>query len=415
MRALMLTILLCFPVAAQARASDSPARFAGVWNTTYGQLTLVQDGTRVSGVYLFGGAECEIEGTVSERTLTFTYREPTVSGRGSFELSADGNSFRGKWKPDGGTEWAPWKGSRLLAEAPLEADHKDGFAGLWETSFGRLRIHVRGSKARGTYSYASGSRLEGTVKGNELTFTYEEPGGIRGEGTFELGPGERMFSGRWRQTHAGGKAVPTPWASWSGARVTPVPGVTWLVVLEAHWERSIAQHEYSYGDMLRAYFSRVPSVHVRHRYFHDEADLRRFASEVAYLAEPVVLYISSHGAENGVQAGGHTIGGDAISESLEMAGDIRLLHFGSCLVMKGDIPRQIQKARGARAFPISGFTRTADWAGSAVIDFTYLELVMSRGIPPEDAAASVRKMISFAREDGDDVIAPAGLAIRMPH
>jgi hypothetical protein len=60
-----------------------------------------------------------------------------------------------------------------------------------------------------------------------------------------------------------------------------------------------------------------------------------------------------------------------------------------------------------------GFTKVADWAGSAVIDFSYLDLVLSRGIAPGEAVRQVRRSVSFAGEEelADVAIRPAGLKI----
>jgi hypothetical protein len=48
-----------------------------------------------------------------------------------------------------------------------------------------------------------------------------------------------------------------------------------------------------------------------------------------------------------------------------------------------------------------------------VIDFTYLDLVLTRSLPPSEAVRAILQNISFAsdRSDGDAVIAPAGLKI----
>src|SRR5258705_7603009 len=123
--------------------------------------------------------------------------------------------------------------------------------------------------------------------------------------------------------------------------------------------------------MLRTFFARVPNVAVRHRFFASEAAFRRWMAELPYIAEPVILHISSHGTHDGIICGGKTIDGKTISECLKDVGDnLKLLHFGACLIAGGDIPRQIHAALGPDAtFPISGYANSADWGGSAVIDF----------------------------------------------
>jgi hypothetical protein len=104
-------------------------------------------------------------------------------------------------------------------------------------------------------------------------------------------------------------------------------------------------------------------------------------------------------------------------DCLRDTGELRLLHFGTCLVAAGEIPKKIYQALGAEAdFPISGYVNEADWGGSAVVDFTYLDLVLARGLSPADAVSQSRKMMTFARERGEkgDAIGPAGLVLFEP-
>ena len=238
------------------------------------------------------------------------------------------------------------------------------------------------------------ARLRGTVEGRLLRFSYVEPDGSRGTGRFDLVPGSEAFLGTWESEQG-------PEGVWSGERVRPVPGRTWLVVLEAHWEGSLTAEEYSYGSMLRAFFARAPGVEVRHRFVHDAADLRRWCGELAYLVEPVVLYVSSHGTEQGIQLGSEVVGAGEISAALADVPDLHLLHFGSCRVLGGGVPAAIRASRAGDArFPISGYTRDADWAGSAITDFTYLELVLARGIAPAAAVRHTLRTVLFAGEEG---------------
>jgi len=271
-----------------------------------------------------------------------------------------------------------------------------------------MRLSADGPRIRGTYAYAGQSRLRGEVTEGELHFTYEQPDGEVGEGVFRLGVDGDSFDGSW--TSRGGRGGP-----WRGTRVLPEAGRRWLVVLEANWEGGLHEAEYSYGEMLRSFFTREPKVAVRHRFVSDLADLRRWCAEVVYLAEPVVLYLSSHGTEEGISLGVEEAGAEELIAALADLPDLELLHFGSCSVMGGEIPTRITDAReGAARFPISGFTRPADWAGSAVVDFTFLELVLVRGLAPHRALEATREMVSFARESSEGPIAGSGLAIHAP-
>lgn len=110
--------------------------------------------------------------------------------------------------------------------------------------------------------------------------------------------------------------------------------------------------------------------------------------------------------------GKHVLSGEFIGRQLRYAPEVKAVHLGACLTMAGGVPEALRKACG-RPVPVSGFTRVADWAGSAVIDFSYLDLVLSRGIAPGEAVRQVRRSMSFAGEEelADVAIRPAGLKI----
>lgn len=416
---LLLTVSLATPL----RAADAPkaegtkppaANFAGTWETTYGLMQLEQKADAVTGFYGPPEQRNAITGTVKDGKLTFTYVEPNAIGEGSFELAPDGKSFAGKWRQNRfGPDWHSWQGKRAVKPAETEKD----FAGLWATRFGKMRLRQTGGTVHGVYAFAGGSTVKGTLDPKDkktVRFTYTEPTGETGEGAFTLSDDAKSFTGSWKDDAGnGGK-------DWTGARIPREPGKTWLVVLEAPWEGGLADAEYSFGDMLRAFFSRTPQVKVRHRFFHDEADLRRWCAELAYLAEPVVLHISSHGTEKGITVGRDVINGKTLADCLKHAGDIKLLHLGTCLAMDGSLPKDLctALAPAGHHFPVSGYSKVADWGGSAVVDFTYLELIFSRGQTPSEAVKQVREMVSFAGDRAGSgnaaSIAPSGLVIYEP-
>lgn len=292
-----------------------------------------------------------------------------------------------------------------MAHAPALDPVEPGvsFAGAWNTSYGTMRLVEESSggtsaHVSGFYLFGGRAAIEGQRVGRVLDATYVEPDGTRGRAVFELAEDGASFHGRWRAGLAEPLELDDSRAGrWQGTRVVPVAGRTWLVILEAHWEESLGEHEYSYGEMLRAFFERVPAVEVRHRFFHDRADLERFCHELAGLVEPVVLYISSHGSPAGVAVGRETIDGATIGRALADAGTLELLHFGSCEVLSGDEPGKLLAAVAPHAsFPISGFRAPADWAGSAIVDFTYLALVLEQGLSPAEALRYTRSAVSFA-------------------
>jgi RNA polymerase sigma factor (sigma-70 family) len=86
--------------------------FAGTWNTTYGPMTLTQNGNKVTGTYEMNGQRCLIIGIIQNDRLEIVYGEPDAFGEGFFELSKDGMSFAGKWHVSGASEMNDWTGER---------------------------------------------------------------------------------------------------------------------------------------------------------------------------------------------------------------------------------------------------------------------------------------------------------------
>jgi hypothetical protein len=147
--------------------------------------------------------------------------------------------------------------------------------------------------------------------------------------------------------------------------------------------------------MLREVFARVPGVRVRQRFFHDAGSLEHWCRELLYLPEPAILMIASHGVAEGLSVHGQVINTTRVLESVRHAESLRLLHFSSCLVgLDGE------KALTNQPYPVSGYTTSIDWGASALLEFTYLDLILNRGLDPADAAAKLPELVTYA---GDSV------------
>jgi hypothetical protein len=347
--------------------------FAGHWFTTYGTMELTVEGNRVHGTY---GRAGTLEGKLAGDKLTFDYTEPAESGHGWFVFKRHGK-FAGEYTPAGGHSHA-WEGMRE-------------FDGIWDSSFGRLRLIQDEDKVIGFYEGLGPATIDGRMDGGRLVFRYQEPN-AQGQGWFELGPDGLGFSGQWCADGVG------HWQPWVGKRIFPTPGLTWLVVLEAHWQRSLADNEYSFGHMLHEFFARLETVEVRQRFFHDEASLRHWCRELIYLAEPAILTIASHGTPQGLSVYGKIINSSDVAAALEHAENLKLLHFSSCLVMH-DGAEGLKGVLEKVSFPISGYTTSVDWGGSALIEFTYLDLILSKRLTPEQAAEHLRQLLTFAGDE----------------
>jgi hypothetical protein len=372
--------------------------FSGEWQTTFGPMNLTQEGSQVRGAYFYMGIECRIEGKLERGKLVFRYTEPTVQGDGWFELKRHGKAFAGQYRPDGAPRWENWEGERV------------GFDGLWNSSFGLIRLFEEDDQVRGFYEVSGGATITGKRTDNELVFTYQEPK-ARGKGRFELAKDGLSFQGEWQAEGESG------WRPWSAIRVRPRPNITWLVVVEAPWQRFLSDQEYSFGNMLREFFARVPQVHVRQRYFSNEAGLRKCLRDLMYIAEPVVLTLATHAQPDGITVDGQTIGVAALIDSLRHAGSLRHLHFSACLMMQNPAVVETLRAFSTQArVPISGYTTSVNWAQSAIIEFAFLEMLLSLDMSSAQAAEQLVKMLPFAGNEPqeDAAFRPAGFTIVLP-
>jgi hypothetical protein len=356
--------------------------FSGKWLTSFGPMELSQDGLRVSGHYMSRGQRCSIGGAVVGSRFRFRYEEPGESGIGWFELPRYGK-FAGEYTPDGGNRAGHWTGQRE-------------FDGIWDSSFGRLRLIQEEQRVFGYYEGVGSSTIEGQIIDGAFHFTYQEPQAA-GEGRFVIDPDLETFTGEWRPIGV------EHWSAWIGKRVKPQMSRTWLLVLEAHWQRSIAEEEYSFGQMLADFLNRNEHVHVRHRFFDDAGGLDRWCRELLYFPEPAVVVVASHGTPEGIHVQGRIIDSKRVIDALRHAENLMLLHFSACLVMKeehpGDFARRIQHLA---PFPISGYTTSVDWGGSAVIEFCYLDMILSKGLSPEKAAEHLLRVIKYSGETAPD-------------
>ena len=403
-------VIAYFAVTPMVMAEDEPKAkskltFDGVWRTDYGMMKLTQKDNKVTGYYVYNGERSIITGTVASRRLTFKYKERVAQGEGQFDLSTDGKSFQGRWRPAGTTDWGIWRGVRVNVTAA-----KPIMAGLWKTSYGMMRIVKTDKGFEGIYGSGGTSTIQGKMDKEKFVFQYKEPK-TGGEGWFQLSPDGQRIAGRWREKGSSG------WANWTGTRVNPIPGRSWLVVLEVNWERDITQQEYSFGKMLRAFFARSEQIKVRHRFFTEASGLKKWCREVAYIAEPVVLSLSTHGTEKGIIAGHKQIGASELADSLRYCDNLKLLHFSSCLTMKEQLGTEFIKALGKKTpFPISGYRTAVDWAASAIIEFMYFDFILMRGKTPQVAAEQTKKLLPFAgdkRIPGTSIV-PAEFRILLP-
>lgn len=333
-------------------------------------MTLIQDGDRVRGTYGREGTEHPIEGTVTADEFSFRYTEAQEAGSGRFSLRRHG-FFAGEYLADGSDRALPWQGWR-------DCD------GLWDTHLGRLRfVQEAAGRVFGFAEYDAAARLEGRLDERRLTFTLES-GTFTGRGTLDLDATGYALAGEWLEAGQPSRAL-------AGQRLLPRPGLMWLVVAEAHWQRALDDNDFAFGHMLKELFARLPRVQVRHRFYQDEASLLHWCRQLLFLPEPAVLVLAGHGEPGGLTVNGRIIPLARILDGLRFADGLQLLHFSSCLVGQDS-----ERALIAAPFPISGYKTSVDWAQSALTEFIYFDMILEKGLSPATAAEQLVSLVRFA-------------------
>ena len=370
--------------------------FDGRWATSFGQMTLRQDGTRISGTYGRSGIENTLEGTIEAGQLTFRYEEANERGTGWFRLRRP-DCFAGEYLAEGNPRTLPWQGWR-------------GYDGLWDTTLGRLRLVQQSGGVRGSSELDASVRLEGDLEpGGRLAFRLEGPA-LKGGGHFDLDATGYLLDGEWSEDGQ-------PTGAIRGQRAMPRPGVTWLVVLEAHRQRVLDDNEFALGRALHELFARLRWTQVRHRFYDDEASLLRWCRQLVYLPEPSVLVVSGHGdvrSETQERVDGETgIGWAPAIDCLRLADGVKLLHLASAGSLAGqDTLRALQGA----PFPVSGYTGSVDWAQCTLAELVYLDMILDKGLTPEKAAEQLPRLVRFAGAENvpGSPYRPAGFALVGP-
>jgi len=342
--------------------------FDGEWATSFGQMSLRQDGARVTGTYGRSGAESTIEGTVEKGQLTFHYEEAHERGTGWFRLRRP-SSFSGEYLAERNTRPLPWQGWR-------------GYDGLWDTSVGRLRLVQEAGRVWGSSELDASVRLEGDLDAGGRVALRLVGAELKGHGHLELDATGYLLDGEWSEDGQ-------PAATIGGQRAMPKPGLTWLVVLEAHRQRVLDDNEFALGRTLQELFARLRWAQVRHRFYDDEASLLRWCRQLLYLPEPSVLVVSGLG-EPREKTNGQLTG---IVDSLRFADSLKLLHFSSAASLGGqDAGRALREA----PFPVSGYTGSVDWAQCALAELIYLDMILDKGLTPDKAAEQLPRLVRFA-------------------
>jgi hypothetical protein len=127
--------------------------------------------------------------------------------------------------------------------------------------------------------------------------------------------------------------------------------------------------------------------------------------------------LATHGTAEGLSVAGGTVGSAALVEALPCVDGLMLLHFSACLTMQGGPEGDFLRELGAALrCPISGYATSVDWSASALLEMTYLDMVLSKGLAPADAAAQLTNLVAFAGDEAPQGSAypPAAFRVLLP-
>jgi hypothetical protein len=186
--------------------------FSGVWAMSgFGEATLAVDATgRVTGTYTNGGGR--IDAQVNGDRLSGSWSQPGRTGGVQATLAPDGRIFICRWTENGrdaGGCDASCRGS-AVAPPPPPVAAASGWAGSWDSSYGRMDIQVRGNQVTGTYTQPAG-RIEATAQGSVIEGRWIQ-GDRSGRMRFTLAPDGRSFAGAWTEMDGRGGG------NWGGTR-----------------------------------------------------------------------------------------------------------------------------------------------------------------------------------------------------
>ncbi len=192
-------------------ATPAGGIWSGAWETTYGQMTLVQTGSQVTGVY--SNNTGSLNGTVNGNRLSGTWAE-TNGTSGTFDFWIEGSGLRWHGNFNKTTQWC----GHRAGQSDLVPCGVSTWYGTWTTdcgpaACGEMTLTQIGDTVSGTYAGGAGM-LNGTVSGTELTGTWTRPGSSGPLKFFMVGNGQQ-FQGNYSAVN--------PWCGYRSGSSSPSP------------------------------------------------------------------------------------------------------------------------------------------------------------------------------------------------
>ncbi len=189
---------------------------SGVYNTDYRQLTLNQNGNKVTGTYESGNGK--LQGTLSGNKFSGTWTNSASNKTGKFEFTfnSDFSAFTGKYGYDSSDPSKRWNGTKSSSPTTVTAETKASIAnisGVYTTDFKQLTLNQNGNEVTGTYENGNG-KLRGTLSGNKFSGTWTNSASNKtGKFEFIFNSDFSAFTGKY------GYDSSDPSKRWNGTRI----------------------------------------------------------------------------------------------------------------------------------------------------------------------------------------------------
>ncbi|MFW5700143.1 MAG: hypothetical protein ACOCWM_00500 [Cyclobacteriaceae bacterium] len=178
--------------------------WTGTWDTSYGELRLVQIGDIVYGDYNNG--EGTIDGKLNKKfgilNGEFYNEKAKKTGKFTFILW-NGDSFKGSWNWFNSSLKEDWSGTKTSSEYPILLYYgkfdDSVWTGTWETDFGPITLNQFGSRVNGDYIDANGWIRASYHKPSRILsgIFFNKNSNRTGRFEFFLEKFDKSFTGKW--------------------------------------------------------------------------------------------------------------------------------------------------------------------------------------------------------------------------
>ena len=193
---------------------------SGVYKTDYREMTLQQNGNKVTGSYESGNGK--IDAILTGNILTGTWKNSGSNKSGKFEFvfNSDFSAFTGKYGYNNSSPTKKWNGTKIKSTNTMNVVSPEvetilqNISGVYKTDYREMILQQNGNKVTGTYESGNG-KIDAILTGNILTGTWKNSGSNKsGKFEFVFNSDFSSFTGKY------GYNISSPTKKWNGTKVS---------------------------------------------------------------------------------------------------------------------------------------------------------------------------------------------------